>query len=55
MNKDIADLSNHELLQEYSYCVKQRHYDPVDSMEPTYNMYELEDEIKHRMIKGGYR
>ena len=25
------------------------------SMEPTYNMYELEDEIKHRMIKGGYR
>lgn len=53
--KEIKDLSNYELIEEYAYCVRRRHYDPVDSMEPRYNMYELEDEIKHRMTAGGYR
>jgi len=45
----IEDLSNTELLAEYSYAVKSDHYDPLGDMRPKFDSYELRAEIFKRM------
>ena len=50
-----SELQNHQLLSEYDYLIKKMHYDPVTSMESDYELDELREEIKFRMISGGFK